>query len=101
MKLKINDDIIIPNLISVYQSFDVVNNFESRVTASFGDLSGLTDLIPAINETELDKLVIVDDYGIPVTTFNVKKLEAADKNLTEDQLNNKISQTVTITLRFS
>lgn len=91
MKLKIND-IVIPNLLSVYQQFDKDSEYESNTTATFGDISNIDELVLDIKFAVFNTITVLNSNDEEVTSFKVNSLDSIAKNVTEE---------VQVLLRFS
>lgn len=91
MKLKIND-IVIPNLISVYQSFDKDTEYQANTTATFGDIDNIDKLVVDIKFAVFTEISVLNDSDNVITTFKVDSLDSIAKNVNEE---------VQVLLRFS
>lgn len=90
MKLKV-EDVVIPNLTSLYQSFNSENDYKSSVVASFCDLVDMDALVAGIKDLTFTQVAVLNEADETIATADVTKLKSVDRNVMNDQITVQIS----------
>ena len=82
MKLKI-DNIVIPNLTSVNQSYYRESNFEKTTSASFDKVDNVDSIVETLKSKLLYEIVVLDEFDKEIAKFNVNSFESIDTSIDE------------------
>lgn len=83
MKLKINE-VIIPGLASVYQSFNPSNGYKADVTATFKDSSSdISDIVKSVEDIEFTSISVLNENEQNIATIEVDTIQSIDRNIVE------------------
>lgn len=102
MKLKITDDLVLTNLVSIVQTFRKSDNFKSDITATFSNCEEMNELVNDLKNAAFSSITVLDDMGMVKTVMSATSIDSIEKSI-YDPANPETTanQEVFVIIRFS